>query len=547
VGSVTNNTVASEAANPGLTPGPPTKRSNALAAHQYDPICLHNLGRSNLAEKAITSMSLDSKKLRQAGTFTISPGKDIYGELTLARAKTSLYVRDKEHFNVHGVRNLNGVLHDPTRVSLIDCITPGAGSGSRGDDRYHFANIFPHYVLYGNQHLNPLENAIVEVNFVLDDAPTLFYDFDAFGSLIDARPYIDQIAHANKLNREIKTGPMPEILYFTGKTEIFEVDTVFGKVSAAHAPSHSIGGPTGVGLRNTIFISILEEDGLIFKEAINRTLTLTRYLGLLVGRPQKIIKLAIRLKTDVEAPSILEVYWSMPPTRNKSKEIGKPHPADVLVDAIKDGESFSTILRNWLERQETWHLARFGFFNSFSEQRNYGMARLIGAANMFDILPSSAVPPNVEVTDELNSAKVTAVDLFRQLPPSPERDSLLSALGRIGKRSLKQKVRYRAQRVIDTVGDRFPELISVTDAAVNCRNYFVHGGEPQFDYDKNFDLVNFFIDTLEFVFAASDLIECGWDIKGWSKIPTSMSHPFGRYRVNYAGGLQMFKSDMPGA
>lgn len=492
-------------------------------------------------------MSFDAKKLRQAGTFTISPGKDIYGELTLARAKTSLYVRDKEFFNIHGIRNLNGILHDLTRVSLIDCITPGVGSGSRGDERYHFANIFPHFVLYGHQHLSPVENSIVEVNFVLDDAPTLFYDFDAFGSLIDARPYIDQIAHANKLNREIKTGPVPAILYFTGKTEIFAVDTVFGRVSASHAPSHSIGGPRGVKLRNTIFISILGEAGLTFHEVINRTLTLTKYFGLLVGRPQKVKKLAVRLNTESDVPPILDVYWSMPPTREKSKEIGKPHPADVLVDAIRDRESFSTVLRNWLGKQETWNLARFGFFNSFSEQRNYGVDRLIAAANMFDILPSSAVPADVEVTDELNGAKVAAVGIFRKLPLSPERDSVLGALGRIGKRNLKQKVRYRAQQIIETVGDRFPELISVTDAAINCRNYFVHGGEPQFDYDKNFDLVNFFTDTLEFVFAASDLVECGWDMKGWSKIPTSMSHPFGRYRVNYGTGLQMFKLAMPSA
>jgi hypothetical protein len=43
-----------------------------------------------------------------------------------------------------------------------------------------------------------------------------FYDFDAFGSVIDAKPFIDQIAHANALPREIKTGPDPQILYFTG-------------------------------------------------------------------------------------------------------------------------------------------------------------------------------------------------------------------------------------------------------------------------------------------------------------------------------------------
>lgn len=83
---------------------------------------------------------------KQTGRFTISQGKDVYGELTLAGAKTSLYLHNKEFFNTHAVPGqcVKGVLHDLTKVTLIQCITTsGTGSGSRGDERYHFANIFP--------------------------------------------------------------------------------------------------------------------------------------------------------------------------------------------------------------------------------------------------------------------------------------------------------------------------------------------------------------------------------------------------------------------
>ena len=78
------------------------------------------------------------------------------------------------------------------------------------------------------------EKTITEVHFVIDDANVLFYDFDAFGSLIDARPFIEQIVRANRLNREIPIGPYPEIFYFTGKREIFSADTVLGRISASH-------------------------------------------------------------------------------------------------------------------------------------------------------------------------------------------------------------------------------------------------------------------------------------------------------------------------
>jgi hypothetical protein len=44
------------------------------------------------------------------------------------------------------------------------------------------------------------------------------------------------------------------------------------------------------------------------------------------------------------------------------------------------------------------------------------------------------------------------------------------------------------------------------------------------------------------VFAASDLIEAGWDAKAWCATPTSMSHPFGRYRISYAENLRKLRS-----
>jgi hypothetical protein len=54
---------------------------------------------------------------------------------------------------------------------------------------------------------------------------------------------------------------------------------------------------------------------------------------------------------------------------------------------------------------QAWDDARLRFSNSFAEQQRYGIERLIGSANMFDILPSSAVPSAVPLTEELKAAK----------------------------------------------------------------------------------------------------------------------------------------------
>ena len=233
----------------------------------------------------ITMDELEQSK--RAGVFTISPGKEIYGELTFAGPNTSLYLRDNEYFDTQAIPGqcVKGTLYDLTKVTLLHCITTsGTGFATRGKERYCFASIFPHYVLHGDRQIAPDDKTITEVHFVVDDASALFYDFDAFGSLIDARPFIEQIAHANRLEREIPIGPHPEILYFTGKCEIFKADTVLGRVSASHNPTHTLGGPDGVQLKNTIFMTIVFKEASTFDEAIAHTLTLLRYLGS-VGRP----------------------------------------------------------------------------------------------------------------------------------------------------------------------------------------------------------------------------------------------------------------------
>ncbi len=295
-------------------------------------------------------------------------------------------------------------------------------------------------------------------------------------------------------------------------------------------------------LKNTIFVTIAFKEAVNFEDAIFHTSTLLRYLGILVGRPQNLLELSFRVESDNERPVLLKVYWSMAPKREPSHGEQKPRPADVLLDAVRQPEAFSRVLGKWLDRQQAWDDARLRFFNSFADQQHYSIDRLIGSANMFDILPSSAVPPDVQLSEELKAAKEECRKIFQQLEVSSERDSVLNALGRVGKSNLKQKIRHRAQPLIEAVGKRFPELVTVTDEAVNCRNHYVHGSEPRFNYSDNFGTVFFLTNTLEFVFAASDLIEAGWDVKAWSELSTTMSHPFARYRINYDLHLKELKA-----
>ncbi|MEO6024542.1 MAG: hypothetical protein ABIP64_15805 [Burkholderiales bacterium] len=298
---------------------------------------------------------------KRAGTFTISPGEELYGELTLAGQNTSLYLRDGEDFDTLAIPDqcVTGILHDLTRVTLIKCVTrEGPVYASRGKERCNFASIFPHYVVRGDHHIAPHDKTITEVHFVVDDASKLFYDFDTFRRMSDARPFIEQIVRANSHEPEVTIGSNPQILYYTGKHEIFAVDTVLGTISATHNPTYNLGGSGGVYLKNTIFVSICFKEAVTFDDAIGRLSTLIRYLEILVGRPQELLRLHLRTRSDDERAVLLQVYWSMSAKREQSHAKEQPHLSDVLFDAVRQPDAFSRILKSWLSRQQAWHDAR---------------------------------------------------------------------------------------------------------------------------------------------------------------------------------------------
>lgn len=488
---------------------------------------------------------------RKSGTFIVAAGTEVQGDLILKGAATRLDLFSKDFFNTRDIKDgcLLGALHDRTKVSLIDCITAqGPGSGSRGDEHYHFSSVFPHFVIFGNEHITATDRKITNVSFHVDDAATLFYDFDAFGDVTDAGPHMAKIIEERrKYGRDLTVGDHPMIFYFTGMNEIFKAETVLGTVTAEHRPSFTMPGPHGIRLDNKIEVNIAFKESATIDEAITAIHTLLRFLEIIAGRPQAVLRLIFAIPGPEGRPSILHVYWSMVPSRDSDDTERTPHPADLPIQAAREPEHFASVLATWLARDYEWRSARSRFSTAFGLQHRFNIDRLIGAANMFDILPASAVPADVPLTKEVNDAKTTSRKLFEALPSGPERDSVLNALGRLGKANLKHKVRARTKLIQGCIPARFPELELVIDEAVNCRNYFVHGSKAKIDYTDEFDQVIFFTEALEFIFVASDLIECGWDIEQWSMQASTVSHPFDSFRLNYEIRLKDLKRALAAA
>ena len=491
------------------------KKSEAEGTYRATKFSGNRVGIKNLEKSTLT------------GVFMLPSGEEVPGELILSGQKSCLQVWSQNYETNQSIEVVKGILHDLDHVSLFNCVQEATRFPYKGEQFSFYIRFSIEYAVLGPGHIHPDEKRITGVGFLIEDANDLFHDPWVFGTVTnlpssrldpnslnnvaDPRPLVRQMVQPHCAGREIEVNEHAAVFYYTGKNEVFKADTLLGKVSARHEIDFSLDYEAGRMERRT-YISLRFANEVDFYDAIRRTLRILRFLELLSGRPQNLEDFQIAETEDGEEPSRnYQVYAKR--LSNRERFDDRFHRSEFLVDAVLNPQEFSRVLANWLERDEDWRAARDRFFSCLAKQV-FDMDRLVGAANMFDILPDSAIPCEAGLAEDIKSARDTCREIFRDLPKTPDRDRVLNAFGRIGKNSLRDKINHRARYVIDKIGDDVPELLKVIKEAVLCRNYYVHGGEPRIDYQESGMMV-FLTRTLEFVFAASDLIEAGWDINAW--------------------------------
>jgi hypothetical protein len=482
------------------------------------------------------------KGLVKAGVFRLVSGEEVSGELRVMGSDSSLTLYSDFPFDARASREITGRFFDGTLVTLTDCVFL-KGSGLSREDGFEFskATVFPQCVVIGAGSLDLNTKLVHSIYSSIDDAYSIFHDFSAFGTITqNTREHLGEALLKEPLSKNTEIGESPLVYYFSDKSEIISVETIIGLVSVCHMPSPGMPGPKGFELRNRIEISIQSSGGEPLARVIQNLIDLVQFFGITAGRPQNVTYITILPACNTAEH--LEIHLSFPPNRNQPVfEPSPPVHIDIPISPITQPDQFKTVLKAWLDRHDVWRNARERFMTSFNLQNIYSIDRLIGAANMFDILPSSACPDEEVIDGEIRAAAENARTVFQALPASPDRDTVLGALGRIGKQSLKKKIRARARIIDSQLLGYFPDLEFVVDHAVNCRNYYVHGSMHRIDWASN-DFKNFFVDTLEFIFAASDLIDSGWSIQEWASRGTVMTHPFGRFRVTYKDRLAALKT-----
>lgn len=476
---------------------------------------------------------------RHLGTYQISSDQNLVGELVLNGEDTILKAHANEPINVGSVEHVKGISYTGDYITLIDCLSSGHGSrySKDGSCRYH-AEILPHYVSIGSSHLDPESSSIKAIYFTATDLMDLFYDFDAFSTVINARQIIDSVLEERRKMRAVTAGEHPIVAYYTGKGCVIEASTSIGKISVNHRPGYSMGGPAGVYIKNRMVVSIEPSEPVTFSESLQRMYDIGCFLSVVAGRAQGIKHIQLETSQSVDGiPVVLSVFPCFPWKTGRKSEYYKPHPGDVPLDPIHAPEEFRAVLANWVERHESWHTARTRYLGCLRKGNNYDFDRLVAAANMFDILPADAVPAKNQLSLELAEAKLACRELLRKIPQGVDRDSVLGALGRMGQPSLPKKVVYRATIVESQLGDKFPDLAFAAVIAVKLRNYFVHGSLDGLEYEKIEPFLPFLTDTLEFVFAASDLIDSGWNAQHWLRSSHGSGHSFSRFLTGYTHQL----------
>lgn len=481
------------------------------------------------------------------------------GHLTIAGDESLLKLFGKSAWALpeDEFSDIHGLLADGRKASLLSCV-PRGGTQHRFDDNTQFEDrYFPNYIVIGEAFIRSNEPVIRAVRYHFENVASLLSGHKTFRSLRpdpnDVRRFLEQDhLRSEKIADEYgwpkqpfepEIGEHPQLLYFSGVWEIVASDAKIGRVSLTNRTSRGMGTAAGIGFDNKVTANIEFVEPKTLDAAILALYNLHGLFELSLGRRQRYqwIELELTHRMEVDQHDLYQtaqLYWSL--CNERVDDDSKTHLIDVLLAPDRRPAEFVKVAAGWMDSASAMRDPRERFATAFFGP--YSIDRIVGAANMFDLLPENRAPKKKTVDVPLTAAVEQCRAIFKTLPDGFAKQSVLSALGRVGKASLRDKVYHRADEVMMVVGDEFPELYLPCNHAVLARNHYVHGSPSSFDYQEHFSEFAFITDTLEFVFAVSDLLDLGWDLKQWMGEGNVMTHPFSAYTFNYSENLRRLKA-----
>jgi hypothetical protein len=480
------------------------------------------------------------EKVGHQGNFQLH-GLDVWGELILAGEGTQLILRtEMKTAQSSTPKVIHGQLHDFTVVSCIDCVgddVPTLSWGGNGKNTSSW-NVFPHQVVFGRSYFNPNEDRIRRVWFSTGDIHRIFDDFDSFGTLVSAAGQLEALLPRTIGNRNVPIGPNPSFVYFAGRSILLEASLSFGKLEVQHWPLAQ-SDSNGARITTQLVIRVEFEHSVNLEECLSKLSSIGQFLSLVAGRAQGIEKVQFEIESRDSKELPLSLYWSLRPQQANGQNLDIPSWRDIPLDGVRRADEFRQVIERWFSSNE--HSVARARLHSCREAGNrFDVDRLVAAANLFDhtnALTSNEVPP------ELAKVRDDCLRALRELPRCDDRNSAIQALTRIGTPTLMKKVLSRAAMLRGHF--YLEDLEMVLRQAILCRNYFVHGpSDKRFNYDVVKSHTTFLTEVLEFVFAAAELIECGWVARDWQTRHHTGHHWFSRFISDYSQAKKELLSDL---
>ena len=396
---------------------------------------------------------------------------------------------------------MHGTTAEAKAVSVFDCLDsqPTMVSGKRYSG-FHGGVRFGFVTVGHGEHLEADEEAVIAAEFSFEELEWLSRTgLDGPYSYIpDPDPALIESLRRHKPEYMPDVGDGAMIAYFGGETSVLpETQTEIGTVSIDRGLEVLVGG--GVSFKDKPALVIDFGTPVTVHEASDRMDALRHFFGLAMGYLPVVkgarVATSHRKGGDGRQRPAFDLDLHCPGRRPGSK--GRLGRRLLDCDGQPRKDELGTVMTNWFTRNSNPERrdANWRFFDCFLEGRQFSINRIIAAANMFDLLPKGDWPdPRMK--------------------------------------DLKKKIRHKARSVQQAIGaNRLPRLEEVADHAVDCRNHYVHGNPAKLDYDRVHTKA-FLTDTLEFVYAVAELVECGWNARRLHGLQPG-DHPFASYLKAY--------------
>jgi len=397
--------------------------------------------------------------------FEIGLQKDIAGVFDSRSRSKKFTCWSPDLINIDPHSNIFGKTSDNKKLSLINCLG-SITTHSSPDSRMYESEIYSHTIIVGNEYLAPEESNIESISFKVGNPLKLFRYQESFGYLDSLNPNLINALNEENDSPDFIIENNPIIAYFNGETELFSQNTKLGNISASNNIRPGLyGTPNGVGIENEIIITINFPSKVKLQEALERANITSKFLRFIGGDGLYFERLSL-MKVGVST-SLTILYDSY----EWGSKVGDSKDSTPFINL--SSKNFGQIIEAYFNKEDR-NIVRNNFYSTYFSSI-YSSSRLITAANMFDIFP----------------------------------------FGHNKNKCLKDRIFSRLRKLKDKINDdTFTQLETIVPYAITARKYFVHGKlSDKLTPEDLYKFLATFIQVLEYIYAMSELLECGWDPK----------------------------------